>query len=118
MNSEHFYRQKLDDNLKNYNKIFLISAECMELIIHYTNRLPKEIFDNIMIMTTESKYERLTSVKLVSQEEYSIIRSLYYTYEFSDKFCLIESTEKFGILKNYIDINIITPIEAVRAIFI
>lgn len=43
MSLEYFYRRRLDDNLKNYTRIYLISTECMEWIIHYLDMLPEEI---------------------------------------------------------------------------
>lgn len=117
MSFEKECRVRLNDNLKNYTKIYLISAESMEQLAKHFDKLPEEVFDSIMIMTTDAKYARLTSVKIIDQREYDVLRDLYMTYEFSDRFRLIEDTDKYGVIKNYVKAGIVTATEAVRATF-
>ena len=109
----------LEDSLRKYRRTYLISPKFMKSMFDYFDGNHTEEVGSVLIITTGKEFDNVwfMPIRIVSSEEYYILRKLYFTYEFSDRFRLVEDTGKYGTMKNYIETGIITEEQAVRSLF-
>ena len=85
--------------------------------------LQKELasFDSIVfVLCDEVEIKKFFPVRMnkisLDEEDYTELRQLYLTYEFSDKFRMISMDGNYGTIWNYVKTGLLTPEEAVEAL--
>lgn len=114
---------KLEDDLKKYEKIFLI-LDNEETV----DKLLDKLFNSMRIKAKKQRVLILYSGKqkigidesvvqrVISREETEALCRLYFMYEFSNRFQVISRTETYGDVFQLVDTGLITLEEAIEAL--
>lgn len=99
-------KEKIKNDLQTYDLILLVeSADGLSV-----GGLVGELLNSQAFRRSEKK------ILVLPAEKYMDLVSLYYTYEFSDRFKVIARSSQYGGLFNYIDNGILTKQEVFELI--
>lgn len=107
--------------LDEYERIYVIDnsePEIQELIERFCQIVSlKKGCKHILILTTEENNSSISRIcKKISEEEYNCLRSIYDTYEYSNRVVMVSLRQSCGSLFNYVNNSILTKEEFFEAI--
>lgn len=76
----------------------------------------KKLNIDIEVWVNGGKFSKLSFVRSLSNEDFSIIKNLYYLYEFNDKFTMITNDKKYASIFNFVEQGILDENEVIEAI--
>ena len=103
---------ELENYLTEYDCIILLISHNISIravVDIYREHFALENGRMLILTTPRKEYEndRRTEYSIISNEKQNQLRDLYYTYEFSDKFIVIDESKQYGSLHNYVKAGII-----------
>ncbi len=114
---------RLEKNLKQYDKILLfVAVDKFHLFLkHCVSVLNGNRGKSILVISSVSldKDERKLpfAYNQMSVQEITQLKKLYFMYEFSGRFQMIDKNDGFGDLSNYVDTNLLSDEELFLTIF-
>lgn len=95
---------KLEDDILHYDRILFFESEKLMLELCYS-RAAQRTKQKVLVLIKGRSEERIrghVSVRYITEEEAVLLKSLYYTYGFSDKFRYIsESHTSYAGVYNF-----------------
>lgn len=110
----------IEKALEEYHKIILISRKLEDGQLRdafYDKENFKETDKKVLVLSQRAQAAAgKTEWRFVSENEAEEIRKLYYLYEFSDRFAVVEQGQAFGSLLDYVAAGLLTREEMVAAV--
>ena len=111
-------REILKSDFEKYDLICLIEDENFLAGLIEQKVLNKKVLNKKVLLYVEEKVDINSSVdyRRLSEDEKQQLLDLYFTYEFSDKFCVIKNNPFCGNLQNYVELGVMSKEEAYQAL--
>ena len=109
---------KLQNGLKKYDRTFFFcnDAKLFEAAFAQSSLL-NNIRKKVRVYSCNGiRYSGRISLVTVSPEDEKIMLKIYRTYEFSDRFYVINSNELYGSLFHYMDTGVLTVEDVIKAL--
>lgn len=105
--------------IQEYDLILVSSTEVMKNEIIF-REISKHSGKKILLLMKNQEMVNISKgnidIQSISDEQYYNIEKLYYTYEFSDRICLLTDNIQYGSLDNYISSGLLTEEEVFAAL--
>lgn len=121
METEKLKKQELIKDLQNkilyYDKILFIFDKIQEIVGSF-NKCQGKLSKKIFLLSKNAINSNLAGTNCIQIEEKDseILRHLYHTYEFSNKFTMFSTDNNFGTIWNYVKTGILTSKEVLSAL--
>lgn len=121
METEKLKKQELIKDLQNkilyYDKILFIFDEIQEIAGSF-NKCQRKLSKKFLLLSKNTVNNDLadTNCTQIEEKDSKILRHLYHTYEFSNKFTMLSADSNFGTIWNYVKTGILTSEEALSAV--
>lgn len=121
METEKLKKQELIKDLQNkilyYDKILFIFDEIQEIVCSF-NKCQRKLSKKIFLLSKNAVNSDLagTNCTQIEGKDSEILRHLYHTYEFSNKFTMLSADSNFGTIWNYVKTGILTSKEVLSAL--
>ncbi|MCI8507153.1 MAG: hypothetical protein HFJ06_01125 [Lachnospiraceae bacterium] len=103
---DHEEKEKLENDLRTYDLVLLVESEEVRSV----GGLMGKLLNSQAFRKSEKK------ILVLPAEKYRDLLSLYYTYEFSDRFRVVGRSRQYGGIFNYVDNGLLTEAEAFELI--
>lgn len=115
---EQKFIQNLQNLVRTYDRILFLPYKIQGIVSLFSNYPKEGLKKKILLLSKDTLYSRLDGIDWIQLDEESstMLRHLYHTYEFSDKFRILSTDENFGTIWNYTKTGILSPEEAVSAL--
>jgi hypothetical protein len=106
-------RDKLEGTLKDNRRVLLIASdfskteEALAILDGYKD---------IKVLSTDPASAKHENVQEISVDQEKEFLDLYHMYEFSDKFLVLENSDQYGSMLNYVDGGLISFSEALKSL--
>lgn len=115
----HKVLKKIKQYINEYDSIYVLSDKD-SIYVPFLRNSPLFVDKKYLLLVTGPERECIsecgTDIRLISDEEYYMIKKLYYLYEFSDRIHFLDDREQCGGLDNYIMNDLLTEDEAAIAL--
>lgn len=123
MNKPNALILRLEKALQQYDKILLfVDVDKLRLFLKYcVSTMDENIGKSILVISSFSLDKAQCRLPFdynqISVQEIAQLKKLYFMYEFSERFQIIDKNDGFGDLSNYVDVGLLSDKELYLTMF-